>query len=144
MKKILLTLMPLLFILTAKAQITDSVRNSNDKVATVNNDAILISVEHVPEYPGGISQFYKFLAKNLRYPAAAKENKTEGRVIVTMVIEKDGSLSQVKVVRGIGDGCDEEAVRLIKLSAPWKPGIQNGTLVRVQYTLPVEFALSGQ
>ncbi len=133
MKKILLTLVPLLIILTAKAQLTDSARISNDKV--------FVSVEHVPEYSGGISQFYKFLAKNLRYPAAARENNTQGRVIVTMVVEKDGSLSQVKVARGIGDGCDEEAVRLVKLSAPWKPGVQNGRAVRVQYTLPVTFEL---
>jgi protein TonB len=134
----------LLFILAAKAQHTDSARNSKDKVVTeVNtNNVVFVSVEHVPEFPGGISQFYKFLSKNQRYPAAAKENKTEGRVIVTMVVEKDGSLSQVKVVRGIGDGCDEEAVRLVKLSSPWKPGIQNSRPVRVQYSLPIAFELS--
>ncbi|HZY38532.1 MAG TPA: energy transducer TonB [Mucilaginibacter sp.] len=134
MKKTLLTLIPLLFLLTAKAQLTDSARNSNDMVFT--------SVEHIPEFPGGISQFNKFLVKNLRYPAAARENNTEGRVIVTMVVEKDGSLSQVKVVRGIGDGCDDEAVRLVKLSSPWKPGMQNGRAVRVMYAVPVSFTLA--
>jgi len=133
MKKILLTLIPLLFLLTAEAQTTDSARNSNNMVFT--------SVEHAPEYPGGISQFYKFLAKYMRYPAAAKENNTEGRVIVTMVVEKDGSLSDVHVVKGIGSNCDEEAVRLVKLSSPWKPGIQNGHAVKVQYTLPIIFEL---
>jgi len=136
MKKIILTFSLLLFIIGAKAQLTDSARNSNDMVFT--------SVEHQPEYPGGISQFYKFLVKNLRYPAAARENNTQGRVIVTIVVEKDGSLSQVKVVRGIGDGCDEEAVRLVKLSSPWKPGMQNGHAVRVMYSVPVSFTLAGQ
>jgi|SRR6185437_13700675 len=144
MRKILLIIWSLLFILSAKAQPTDTSRNSKEKLVTVTintNSAIFTSVEQAPEYPGGISQFYKFLAKNLRYPATARENNTEGRVIVTMVIEKDGSLSQVKVTRGIGDGCDEEALRLVKLSSPWKPGIQNGRAVRVAYSVPISFTL---
>ncbi len=145
MKKTLLTLVPLLFILTVKAQVTDSARNGDMKVVTVNTDKAIFSVvEHAPEYPGGISQFYKFLMKYMRYPAAARENGTTGRVLVTMVVEKDGSLSNVKVKRGIGDGCDEEAIRLVKISAPWQPGVQNGRAVRVIYTLPIEFNLSGQ
>jgi protein TonB len=96
----------------------------------------------LPEYPGGSSEYYKFLEKNLRYPATARRNNTRGRVIVTMVVEKDGTLSQVKVVRGIGDGCDEEAVRLVQLSSPWKPGIQNGRAVRVMYSVPGSFTLA--
>ena len=134
MKKIFLTLIPLLFILTARAQMTDSSRNSNDKVFT--------SAERAAEYPGGLEKFYRFLGKTLRYPAAARENNTQGKVLVSMVVEKDGSLSNVKVQRGIGDGCDEEAVRLIKLSSPWKPGIQNSRPVRVMYTVPVSFVLA--
>jgi protein TonB len=132
----------LLFILTVKAQLPDSARKSSEKAVTVEySDPLFVSVEHPPEYPGGISKFYKFLAKYLRYPTAARENNTQGRVLVTMVVEKDGSLSDVHVVRGIGSNCDEEAVRLVKLSAPWKPGVQNGRAVRVQYTLPVTFEL---
>jgi len=115
MKKILLTLAPLLLIFTAKAQLTDTARHSNDKVVTeVNtNTAIFTAVEQAPEYPGGVSQFNKFLSKNVRYPAAARENNTQGRVIVQFIVEKDGALSQVKVIRSIGDGCDEEAVRVV-------------------------------
>jgi len=145
MKKTLLTLIPLLFILTVKAQVTDSTQKSDMKVVTINTDKAIFSVvEHAPEYPGGISQFYKFLAKYMRYPAAARENGTTGRVLVNMVVEKDGSLSNVKVVRGIGDGCDEEAVRLVKISSPWQPGVQNGRAVRVMYTVPIAFNLSDQ
>jgi len=133
MKKALFTAIAVLFILTAKAQMTDSARNSNEKVYT--------AVQQLPEYPGGSSEYYEFLDKNLRYPATARRNNTRGRVIVTMVVEKDGTLSQVKVVRGIGDGCDEEAVRLVQLSSPWKPGIQNGRAVRVMYSVAVSFTL---
>jgi protein TonB len=144
MKKTLLTLFSLLFILTVKAQHTDTAKNSKDvAVVTVNtNTAIFVKVEHDPEFPGGMDQFYRFLAKTVRYPAAARENNTQGKVIVTMVVERDGSLSQVKVARGIGDGCDEEAVRVVKLSSPWKPGMQNGRVVRVAYSVPISFTLA--
>jgi len=71
----------------------------------------------------------------------AKENNVSGKVFVTFVVEKDGSLTDVKVVRGIGSGCDEEAMRVLKASPKWKAGIQNGRPVRVQYTMPINFAL---
>jgi len=128
----------LFFVLSVKAQTTDTLKKN------VTPDHVFANVERAPEYTGGISQFYKFLAKYMRYPAEARENGTSGRVLVTMVVEKDGSLSDVKVVRGIGDGCDDEAVRLVKLSSPWQPGIQNGCAVRVMYTVPIVFDLSGQ
>jgi TonB family protein len=98
--------------------------------------------EKIPEYPGGIEAFYKMLSKSIRYPPTARRNGTQGRVIVSFVIETDGSLINVKVARGIGDGCDEEAIRVIKLSSPWKPGIQNGKAVRVAYSVPVSFSLN--
>jgi len=134
MKKTLLTLSLLLFMIGAKAQLTDSARNSNDMVYT--------AVEHQPEYPGGITKFYRFLTKTIRYPAVAREHNTQGKVIVTMVVEKDGSLSQVHVTKSIGDGCDEEAMRVVKLSAPWTPGTQNGKAVRVEYSMPISFTLA--
>lgn len=133
MKKILVTFIALLFIITVKAQLTDSGRNSNDKV--------FVSVQQVPEYPGGLEKLYNFLETTLHYPPTSRENNKQGRVIVAMVVERDGSLSQVKVVRGIGDGCDEETVRVVKLTSPWKPGMQNGLAVRVAYSLPVSFEL---
>jgi TonB family protein len=102
---------------------------------------IFTSVEQVPEFPGGIAAFYTFLNKNIQYPTDARRNNTQGRVIISFVVEKDGSLTNVKVARGIGDGCDEEAVRVIKSCPKWKPGMQNGRSVRVAYSVPISFAL---
>jgi len=103
---------------------------------------VFTSVEQVPEFPGGIEAFGKFLATNMKYPKAARDNNVQGRVIITFVVEKDGSLSNMKVVRGIGSGCDEEAVRVLSISPAWKPGIQNGKKVKVQYSVPISFSLA--
>jgi TonB family protein len=99
-------------------------------------------VEIVPDFPGGMEGFGKFIERNLRYPATARANNTHGRVIVTFVVERDGSLTDLKVARGIGDGCDEEALRIIKSSPKWKPGYQDGKPVRVAYSVPIAFTLS--
>jgi TonB family protein len=98
-------------------------------------------VEVVPSFPGGLVEFGKFLGQNLKYPIEAKKNKTQGRVYVNFIVEVDGTLSEPKVLRGIGGGCDEEALRVIKLSPKWKPGIQNGKKIRVAYTVPILFSL---
>lgn len=98
-----------------------------------------VSVEKVPSFPGGIEGFYKFIVKNLKYPDLARKNNTYGKVIVTFVVERDGSLTDVKVSRGIGDGCDEEAVRVIKSSPKWMPGMQDNKPVRVAYSVPIVF-----
>ena len=99
------------------------------------------SVEVVPQFPGGIDAIYSFLNHNIRYPANARENGTQGRVIISFIVEKDGSLDNMKVVRDVGDGCSKEAMRVIKLSSPWKPGTQDGKPVRVVYNVPVSFTL---
>ncbi len=106
-----------------------------------NEGPVFTSVEQVPEFPGGIQAFGEFLGKNIKYPAKARENKVQGRVIISFIVEKDGSLSDVRIRRGIGSGADEEAVRVINLSPKWKPGIQNGHTVRVQYSVPISFTL---
>ncbi|PWK71425.1 outer membrane transport energization protein TonB [Mucilaginibacter oryzae] len=106
------------------------------------SEPVFTAVEQAPEFPGGIEAFSKFLAANLRYPKAARENNIQGRVIITFVVEKDGSLTDMKVVRGIGAGCDEEAVRVLKLSPAWKCGTQNGRPVKVQYSVPISFTLA--
>ncbi|HEY8782320.1 MAG TPA: TonB family protein [Mucilaginibacter sp.] len=108
---------------------------------TISDNKFFVNVEQVPEFPGGLDAFLRFLNSHIRYPDAAKKNNTSGRVIVSFVVERDGSLTDVKVARGIGDGCDEEAVRLIKSSPKWKPGIQNGKPVRVLYSIPIAFSL---
>jgi protein TonB len=114
---------------------------STDK-SSVDPSKIFTSVEAEPTFPGGIEMFYKFLQYNIRYPAKAFENKIQGKVFVSFVVEKDGSLTDIKVLRGIGGGCDEEAVRVMNTSPKWRPGIQNGRPVRVQYTMPIGFNLS--
>lgn len=106
------------------------------------SEPVFTAVEQAPEFPGGIEAFSKFLAANLRYPKAARENNVQGRVIITFVVEKDGSLTDMKVVRGIGSGCDEEAVRVLKLSPAWRCGTQNGRPVKVQYSVPISFTLA--
>ena len=111
------------------------------KVEETKEEQIFIGVEQSPEFPGGTSAMYKFLGQKINYPAAASRANVSGRVTVQFVVEKDGSIGAVKVLKGIGFGCDEEAVRVIKSMPKWSPGKQNGRAVRVYYTLPVMFTL---
>lgn len=98
-------------------------------------------VENDPEFPGGVDAMYKYLAQNIKYPQLARENNITGRVYVTFVVEKDGSVTNVRVLRDIGGGCGQEAVRIVKAMPKWTPGKQRGKAVRVQYNLPVNFSL---
>jgi periplasmic protein TonB len=102
---------------------------------------IFMVVESMPEYPGGEAALYSFLAENIKYPQMAKESGIQGRVFVTFVVERDGRVTDVRVLRGIGGGCDEEAVRVVESMPKWTPGKQRGKSVRVQYNLPVKFTL---
>lgn len=99
------------------------------------------SVEVLPEFEGGMSGWAAYLRKTLKYPEEAKKNNIQGRVIISFVVQKDGSLTDIKVLRGIGGGADEEAVRVLKEAPKWRPGIQNGKLVMVAYTMPIFFQL---
>jgi protein TonB len=96
----------------------------------------------MPEPVGGSSAWAKFLGKNLRFPVAAQEEGISGRVMLSFIIEKDGSLSNIVVDNGAGHGFDEEALRVLKLAKAWKPGMQNGQPVRVKYSIPINFQLS--
>lgn len=98
-------------------------------------------VEVDPEFPGGMEAFYKYLAENIHYPEQAKKEQLQGRVFVTFVVEKDGSISDAKVLRGIGGGCDEEALRVVNAMPKWTPGKMRGEVVRVNYNLPITFRL---
>ena len=110
-------------------------------VATSKEDTVYQIVEQMPQYTGGEKAMRKYVAENIKYPQEAKDKNISGRVFVGFVIEKDGSVSNVKVVRGIGGGCDEEAARVIKGMPKWKPGKQDGKPVRVNYMMPVFFKL---
>lgn len=96
-------------------------------------------VEQMPEASFNLEEY---LGKNINYPDLAAKNNIQGRIIVQFIVEEDGSLSDITVVRGIGSGCDEEAIRVIKKMPKWKPGRQNGQPTRVYYTLPVTFKLT--
>ena len=114
-----------------------------DEEEEVKEDEIFVFVEDQPGYPGGDKARIKYLQENIKYPEMAKESGIQGTVYVTFVVEKDGRITSVKVLRGIGGGCDEEAVRVIKNMPNWKPGKQRGRPVRVQFNMPVRFVLAG-
>jgi TonB family protein len=102
----------------------------------------IAKVDVMPAYPGGIGEFYKWVGQNYKYPKTAVEAGVRGRVIVQFVVERDGSLTDIKTVgRPLGYGTAEEAIRLLQTSKKWKPGVQTGRPVRVQYTLPINLEL---
>ncbi|UKT63366.1 energy transducer TonB [Pedobacter mucosus] len=101
-----------------------------------------VSIEKQPEYPGGIAKFYKYLGGAIKYPPMAQENNVQGKVFLSFVVEKDGKLTDIQVTRGLGSGTDEEAIRVLKASPRWNPGIQNGKPVRVKYNINVNFTLN--
>ena len=107
----------------------------------IEEEEIFYVVESQPQYPGGDKALYEYLARNLDYPDAAKEAGIQGRVFVAFVVEKDGSISNVRVLRGIGGGCDEEAVRVVQNMPRWTAGKQRGIPVRVHFNLPIKFTL---
>ena len=98
-------------------------------------------VEEMPSFPGGQGALMQYLASNIKYPVVAQENGVQGRVIVSFVVERDGSISDVKVARSVDPSLDREAQRVVKSMPKWKPGKQNGSAVRVKYTVPVVFRL---
>ena len=105
-------------------------------------EVIFVVVESMPEFPGGQQALFKYLSENVKYPVIAQENGIQGRVICQFVVNKDGSIVDVEVVRSGGDpSLDKEAVRVIKSMPKWKPGKQRGKAVRVKYTVPVNFKL---
>jgi protein TonB len=104
-------------------------------------DEIFTIVEQQPEPNGGLSAFYDYVGANMKYPGRASRMGIEGRVFVEFVVEKNGTLTDIRVVKGIGAGCDEEAVRVISNAPNWKPGKQRGNPVRVRMVMPIMFKL---
>ena len=106
------------------------------------DEVVFVVVESMPEFPGGQQALFKYLSENVKYPVIAQENGIQGRVICQFVVNKDGSIVDVEVVRSGGDpSLDKEAIRVIKSMPKWKPGKQRGKAVRVKYTVPVNFKL---
>ena len=105
---------------------------------------VFTSVEKAPEFPGGLMAWSTYLEKNVKYPAIDRDNNTQGKVLVSFVVEPSGKLSDVSAVRGPSETLKAEAVRVIANSPAWKPGLQKGKSVRVQYTVPVNFVLSNE
>ncbi|MBK9176255.1 MAG: energy transducer TonB [Flavobacteriales bacterium] len=104
-------------------------------------EQIFTIVEEQPAFPGGVEEMYKYLGKAVKYPEMAKDAGISGTVYVTFEVDKEGNIKDVKVLRGIGGGCDEEAIRVVKAMPKWKPGKQRGKAVRVQFNLPIKFTL---
>ena len=105
------------------------------------NEPVYEQVDIMPEYQGGTNEMVNFIGKNLKYPEQAVKANVIGKVIVKIIIEKDGSVNSVSFLKGIGFGCDEEAMRVVKLMPKWTAGKQNGRNVRVKFTIPVFFKL---
>ncbi|SIT95050.1 outer membrane transport energization protein TonB [Pontibacter indicus] len=114
---------------------------TSDVVAEVVEEKPYTYVEQMPEFPGGEGEMMKYLGKNIRYPAAAQRAGVEGLVVLSFVVSRTGEISEIEVVKSLGSGTDEEAVRVVKTMPKWSPGKQNGRSVPVRYTLPVRFAI---
>ena len=132
--KLLATLSVLAILFTANT----TAMAQNNKTA---KDKVYEKAEVMPEFPGGEQAMIDFVAKNVTYPKEAMEKEISGRVLVGFIVEKDGSITKTEVAKGIGGGCDEEALRVVKAMPKWKPGKQDGKPVRVHFLLPISFKL---
>jgi TonB family protein len=135
MNKYIYTILLVVSVILCHAQ-TNDVDGNADKVYTI--------VEEMPKFPGGETQLLNYVAHNVKYPATARENGIQGKVYVAFVIDTIGSVIEARVLRGIGGGCDEEALRVVNSMPKWAPGTQDGKPVRVQYNLPINFVLKGE
>lgn len=108
-------------------------------VVSKKNQKVFDVVEQMPEFPGGMEALVKYMAENMKYPEDAKKQLVEGRVLVQFIVETDGSVSNIEVLRRVFPSLDAEAVRVISGMPKWIPGKQNGKVVRVKYTIPVSF-----
>lgn len=131
--KYLLTLLGFLTLSVAFAQTSDS--SSTDKTSP------FVTVEQMPEFPGGIKAMYQFIAENLTYPKEAAKANIEGKVFVAFIVSCTGEIQEVQVSKGIGYGCDEECVRVVRSMPRWTPGRQSGKDIPVRYSIPFSFTL---
>lgn len=133
--------------LVVNAEVTEETKNIEITPVKIEEEEeeeeqqIFTVVENDPEFPGGMEALYKFLRENIKYPQLARDNNITGRVYVTFVVERDGSIANPRVLKDIGGGCGQEAIRVVKSMPKWTPGKQRGKAVRVQFNLPVSFNL---
>lgn len=113
----------------------------SERTPQPTSDQVFVMVEKMPEFPGGGQAILDFIAKTLQYPQIAKENGIEGRVVCSFIVEKDGSLSDINIVRGVDPSLDKEALRIIGEMPKWNPGTQRGKAVKVKYSVPINFSL---
>jgi TonB family protein len=131
-----------LFMLMLTLSCFGTVAQTEQKNTTkAGEEEVFVVVEENPEFPNGMEGLYQFLATNMNYPADAKAKGIEGKVYVTFVVEKDGSVNNIKTIRSPHPMLTEEAERVVKAMPKWKAGKQHGKKVRVQYTLPINFQL---
>jgi TonB family protein len=124
---------------SAAKPVTSTSANPSSNTGTAKGE--IFSVEQNPEFPGGMQALGMYLARNVRYPVEAQQNNTQGTVFVQFTVDKTGDIQGLRVKKGIGSGCDEEAVRVVSQMPRWTPGVQNGRPVMTQYVLPIQFAL---
>lgn len=122
--------------------IDQSLIGNGDGVTGEEAPEILTFAEQMPEFEGGEEALVKYLTNNTNFPPLARENGIEGRVILSFVVGKDGKITQIEVLKKLGWGCEEEAIRVVKSMPPWRPGKQNGKPAIVKYTLPFSFKLN--
>ncbi len=134
-------LMALCALLIVAFACSEEQNKESKEAANQSNDEIFVIVEELPEFEGGMDAFYNYVRNEMTYPLQARQMGIEGRVDVQFVVEKDGSLSDVKAIMGIGAGCDGEAIRVVKNAGSFKPGSQRGKAVRVRMVMPIIFKL---
>jgi protein TonB len=120
------------------------VKEPEPEVQKPKEEQIFVAVEQPAEFPGGMAALMRWLNNNMRYPEAAQQNDIQGRVIVNFVVEKDGSIANVKIAKGVDKDLDREALRVVKKMPKWQPGKNNGVAVRSYFNLPVTFRLQNQ
>jgi protein TonB len=126
----------------ASADVVIDEPREETKAVEIQKEEIFTVVEQPPMFPGGMAELGKFLSKNLKYPRQASQSNIEGTVYVNFVVDSHGKISEVKILKGIGYGCDEEAERVVRAMPAWAPGKQGGRGVSVRYNLPIKFKLA--
>lgn len=122
------------------AEMPDVMPTEDQQIVEETMEPFLV-VEQMPDFPGGEGELYKYLQEHTKFPAMARESGITGTVYIRFIVDKKGKISNVTLLRGIGGGCDEEAIRVVQTMPDWKPGKQNGMPVPVYFTLPVKFTL---